>query len=77
MVHGALVQSFHADEGVSNFLIHMLDGFPRALSAVAGFVPVPQFQRFMDAGGRAGRNRRPAKGPAFQGDFDFHRRVPA
>jgi hypothetical protein len=59
-----------------HFLVHMADGFQRALSAVAAFIPVAQFQRFMHARGRAGRNRRPAHASILQPNLSLDSRIP-
>ncbi len=76
-VNGFLIGSIPTEQGIGDLVIDVFDGFQHTFAVVACFVAVAQFQRFVNAGGGAGRNCCPPPGTIRQHHFDFHGRVAA
>ncbi|MPM55866.1 hypothetical protein SDC9_102664 [bioreactor metagenome] len=73
----ALAGNVYAEQFGRDHLAHVPHGFQCAFTEVASLVAVAQFQRFVSAGGRAGRNSRPACHVPACHDLRFNGRVAA
>ena len=76
-VEGALVVGVHADDGLGDFVVHVIDGGLDALAQVTAFVAIAQLDGFESPGRSAGRNDRAGEGAVVQRDLNFDGRVAA
>ncbi len=74
-VHLALVECVDSEEQRTEDLIHVGHRLGHPTAAESVVISVPEFNRFVDAGRRPRRHRRPAHLAAGQRDLDFQRRV--
>ncbi len=49
-IDGFLFHGIPADDQLGNFFVDMFNCLQHTLSAIEGFIPIPQFQGFMNAG---------------------------
>lgn len=76
-VHLHLAQGVKADDGFSDFSVHMLHRLGDALALVARGISVAQLKGFAGSGGGAGGHGSAAHMAGFQPHFHFHRRIAA
>src|SRR5205823_7670433 len=72
-----LIKWLLTDQDWSDDRINVGNRLERALPQVSGLVLIPQFDRFVCAGARSGRNRGPANDAAIELDLDFDSRIAA
>lgn len=77
IVDGDLVENIHADEGLGDFTVHMLDGVQHAFAAITLLVAVTELEGFAGTGGGTGRNRGAGDDSGLQRNFNFNGRVTA
>ena len=63
VIDGGLLADLHAHQGAAQFAADVGHGLEDTLAAIAGLVPVAQFQGLAGPGGGARGDRRPAQGP--------------
>ena len=72
-----LIEAVISDQGVCDLPVHVRDGVQNALAAVSSLVSVPKLDRFMNAGGRAGRYECGTLSACFRSDHAGDRGVAA